>query len=225
MTPLEKISSHYIHEKKAIQWLDQICSEHDWVTIESKNGKLIGHDFEHVQFDIKLQGISKRWYRLSGLVALGANELVDIQPLEVMGASVLPTEKLEQDPWCSLCISPDRNASYLPLGDRLCSMVLALHDDLTLAKSIPLMELFLVHDYEEHQWILGYYSTGLSLNDDESEYYDSIPSEIRNLSHHFACIEDELQCSAFSHEERQSLIDDEMRAASEEIHKKKHIED
>lgn len=225
MTPLEKISSHYTHEKKAMQWLDQICSEHDWVTIESKNGELKGQDFEHVQFNIELQGVSKRWYRLSGVVALGTNGLVDIYPSEVMGRSVLPTEILEQDPWCSLCISPDRDASHLPLGDRLCSMILALHDDLTLAKSMPLMELFLVHDYEEHKWILGYFSTGISLDNDDCEYFDRIPSEIRHLSHHFACIEDELQCSSFSIEERQSLIDEEMRAATKEIRKKKQVEE
>tara|TARA_B110001452_G_C15221150_1_gene423362 strand:+ start:1376 stop:2053 length:678 start_codon:yes stop_codon:yes gene_type:complete len=225
MTPLEKISSYFIHEKKAMEWLDSICSGNDWVTIESKNGGDKSYNCEHVQFEIRLQGESKRRYRIWGMVALGEEGLVKIQPLSVYGAVESSNGILEQDPWCSLCISPDIKSPHLPLGDQLCSMVLALHNDRVLAKSIPLLEMFLVHDYEEHQWILGYYSTGLSLNDDESEYYDSIPSEIRNLSHHLTCIEDELQCSAFSHEERQSLIDGEMRAASEEIHKKKHIEE
>jgi hypothetical protein len=224
MTPLEKISSKYTHEKKAMQWLDHICAEHDWVTIKSNNGEEKGFKKEHVRFDILLQGESKRRYLIRGMVGLGEKGLVEFL-LKVCGATKPSTEIIEQDPWCSLCISPDINSSHLPLGDRLCSMILALHNDLTLAKSMPLLEMFLAHDYEEHQWILGYFSTGIELNNDDYGYYDRIPSEIRNLSHHFKCIEDELQCSSFSIDERQSLIDEEMRAATKEIRNKKQVEE
>ena len=225
MTPLEKISSHYPHERRAMQWLDHICSGHDWVTVESTHGENKGYNFEYVEFEITLRGESKRKYMICGMVAQGENELVEIHQFEVRGAVSQDTEPTVQDPWCSLCISPQTGVTNLPLGDRLSSMILSLHNDDELAKSIPLLELFLAHGSEEHQWILGYYSTGISLNDDEHECYQQIPIEIRNLSHHFACIEDELQGSVYSAEERQSFLDEEMRAISREIQERKQVEE
>tara|TARA_B110000211_G_C14036041_1_gene534566 strand:+ start:923 stop:1600 length:678 start_codon:yes stop_codon:yes gene_type:complete len=225
MTPLEKISLHYPHERKAMQWLDSICSGHDWVAVESTLGETKGYDFEHVLFEITLKGESKRMYRISGMVTLGEHGLVEVHPIEVMGSILPSNEPQKHDPWCSLCISTQRGEDDLPLGDRLGSMVLALRNDKALAKSIPLLELFLAHDSEEHQWIFGYFSTGISLDDDENEVYGQIPIELRNLSHHFACIEDDLQGSVYSSEERQSILDDEMRAISQEIRERKQVEE
>ena len=225
MTPLEKISSHYPHEKKAMEWLDSICSGHDWVAVESKQGETKGYDFEHVTFEITLKAESKRMYHICGMVALGKNELVSLHQIEVKGTVPQPYEPAVQDLWCSLCISTQRGEGDLPLGDRLGSMVLALRNDKVLAKSIPLLELFLAHDSEEHQWILGYFSTGISLDDDEHEVFDQIPIELRNLSHHFACIEDELQGSVYSTEERQNILDNEMRSISKEIRASKQVEE
>ena len=225
MTPLEKISSNYPHERRAMQWLDQICSDLDWVAVESTYGEHKGYDFEHVTFEITLKAESKRMYHICGMVALGKNELVSLQQIEVKGTVPQLNEPAVQDPWCSLCISTQRGEGDLPLGDRLGSMILALRNDKVLAKSIPLLELFLAHGSEEHQWILGYFSTGISLDDDEHEVYDQIPIELRNLSHHFACIEDELQGSVYSSEKRQSILDNEMRAISQGIRERKQVEE
>ena len=225
MTPLEKISSDYPHEKKAMQWLDSICSGHDWVAVESTQGETKGYDFEHVTFEITLKAESKRMYHICGMVALGKSELVSLHQIEVKGTVPQPYEPAVQDLWCSLCISTQRGEGDLPLGDRLSSMILALRNDKVLAKSIPLLELFLAHDSEEHQWILGYFSTGISLDDDEHEVFDQIPIELRNLSHHFACIEDELQGSVYSTEERQNILDNEMRSISKEIRGSKQVEE
>ncbi|MGY8728460.1 MAG: hypothetical protein ACKVKS_04430 [Candidatus Poseidoniales archaeon] len=223
MTPLEKISSHYTHEERAMQWLDQICTEQDWVTIESTEIIQKGSAPDSVQFDIEIQGDSTRGYRLSGMVALGRHGLVAIQPLIVLGATEITTELLGNDPWCLLCISPEMDESQLPLGDRLCSMILALHDDHTLAKSMPLLDLFLAHDYEEHQWIRGYQSTGIALVEGDDEFYDSVPNELRHLDHHFSCLEDELQYAAYSPKDKQIVFDDEMREAAEETRQKKQM--
>jgi len=208
-----------------MQWLDHICSGHNWVTVASTHDENKSYNFEHVEFEITLKGESKRRYVICGTVALGENELVGIHQFEVRGAVSQYTEPALQDPWCSLCISPQTMETNLPLGDHLSSMILALRNDNELAKSMPLLELFLAHGSEEHQWILGYYSTGISLNDDEHEFYQQIPIEIRNLSHHFACIEDELQGSVYSAEERQSFLDEEMRAISREIQERKQVEE
>lgn len=223
MTPLKKISSLYPQERRAMEWLDNICSGLDWVAVESAQGENKSYNFEHVTFEITLKGESKRMYQICGMVALGENELVEIHAFEVRGTVSQFTEPQAQDLWCSLCIGTQRGEGDLPLGDRLSSMILALRNDRKLAKSIPLLEMFLAHDSEEHQWISGYFSTGISLDDDEHEVYAQIPVEIRNLSHHFACIEDELQGSAYSLEERQNLIDDEMRAISQEIRERKQV--
>lgn len=208
-----------------MEWLDSICSGHDWVAVESKQGETKGYDFEHVTFEITLKAESKRMYHICGMVALGKNELVSLHQIEVKGTVPQPYEPAVQDLWCSLCISTQRGEGDLPLGDRLGSMVLALRNDKVLAKSIPLLELFLAHDSEEHQWILGYFSTGISLDDDEHEVFDQIPIELRNLSHHFACIEDELQGSVYSTEERQNILDNEMRSISKEIRASKQVEE
>ena len=58
MTPLEKIASYYENEKKAIQWLNQICSENEWVTIESQENAV--SDVDVVHFQIELKGESQR---------------------------------------------------------------------------------------------------------------------------------------------------------------------
>lgn len=208
-----------------MEWLDSICSGHDWVAVESKQGETKGYDFEHVTFEITLKAESKRMYHICGMVALGKNELVSLHQIEVKGTVPQPYEPAVEDLWCSLCISTQRGEGDLPLGDRLGSMVLALRNDKVLAKSIPLLELFLAHDSEEHQWILGYFSTGISLDDDEHEVFDQIPIELRNLSHHFACIEDELQGSVYSTEERQNILDNEMRSISKEIRGSKQVEE
>ena len=223
MTPLEKISSHYAHEKRAMQWLDQICTEQAWVNIESTDVKQKDSRPDYVQFDIEIQGESKRGYLLSGMVTLGKHGLVAIQPLIVLGATEMPTELLGNDPWCLLCISPIMDESQIPLGDRLCSMILALHNDQTLAKSIPLLELFLAHDYEEHQWIRGYHSTGIALVEGDDEFYHSVPNELRHLDHHFSCLEDELQYAAYSPKDKQIVFDEEMREAAQETRDKKQM--
>jgi hypothetical protein len=225
MTPLEKISSLYPHERRAMKWLDNICSGLDWVTVESAQGEDKNFIFDYVTFEITLKGESKRIYQICGMVALGENELVAIHEFEVRGTVSQFTEPPVQDLWCSLCIGPKREATPLPLGDRLSSMILALRNDIVLAKSIPMLELFLAHGSEDHQWISGYFSTGISLDDDEHGYYTQIPIEIRNLSHHFTCIEDELQGSVYSSEERQNIIDDEMRAISQEIRERKQVQE
>ena len=199
-----------------MQWLDQICSDLDWVAVESTYGEHKGYDFEHVTFEITLKAESKRMYHICGMVALGKNELVSLHQIEVKGTVPQLNEPAVQDPWCSLCISTQRGEGDLPLGDRLCSMILALHDDHTLAKSMPLLDLFLAHDYEEHQWIRGYQSTGIALVEGDDEFYDSVPNELRHLDHHFSCLEDELQYAAYSPKDKQIVFDDEMREAAEE---------
>ena len=223
MTPLEKIASHFTHEERAIQWLNQICSENEWVTLESQSK--IDNDVDMVYYKIQLQGESQRRYRITGAVARGEGCLVSLLPEHIIGADEQADERDGMDAWCSLCLNPIGRGLELPLGDRLCSLLLALHNDLQLAKSIAIMDLFLAHDHNDHKWIIGYHSEGMYLSGENKELYDLVPEEIRHLNHHFSCIDGEIQLESLSEEDAQLLFDQEMRAATKEIRKKKQVEE
>ena len=219
MKPLEKIASYYENEKKAIQWLKQICSENEWVTIESQDNAV--SDIDVVHFQIELKGESQRTYRIEGVIARGEDSLVSLQPEHISGIDEKADERDGKVAWCSLCLNPSETDIQLPLGDRLCSLLLALQNDVELAKSIALVNLFLAHDYSEHKWIIGYHSDGMYLPCEETELYDLIPEDIRQLNYHFSCIEDELQYACMSENEKQMIIDEEVHRASEKIREKK----
>jgi len=87
------------------------------------------------------------------------------------------------------------------------------------------MDLFLAHDHNDHKWIIGYHSEGMYLSGENKELYDLVPEEIRHLNHHFSCIDGEIQLESLNEEDAQLLFDEEMRAATKEIRKKKQVEE
>jgi hypothetical protein len=221
MTPLETIASHFTHEKRAIQWLNQICTGNEWVSIESRYKDEI--DVDVVNFNIELQGESLRKYRIVGAVTRGEKSLVSLMPEQVLGTDEQADEQDGMDAWCSLCLNPIGRNSELPLGDRLCSLLLALHNDIQLAKSIAIIDLFLAHDHNDHKWIIGYHSEGMYLPGEDKELYELVPEEIRHLNHHFYCIEDDLQFASLNEEDAQLIFDEEIHIASNKIRKKKQF--
>ena len=56
---------------------------------------------------------------------------------------------------------------------------------------------------------------------EETELYDLIPEDIRQLNYHLSCLEDELRFAYMSENEKQAIIDEEMHRASEKIREKK----
>ena len=222
MTPLEKICSPFPNEHRAITWLYGFTSQHDWITMESENATCKNPDgFPVVDFRIELNAKSRRRYKIVGRIIQTEWELAKIQPTEVSGTSSEENEELGGEGWCQLCISSSENGELLPIGDQLISMVLAMHDDISLAQQIPLLELFLVHEQKEHQWIQAYLSDGIVLEQNDPDLYQMIPDEIRYLDHHFSCMEDGLQYTEFTEEDRQAIFDDEIRIQSQKIREKK----
>jgi len=190
--------------------------------MESENATCKNPDgFPVVDFRIELEAKSRRRYRIVGRIMQTEWELAKIQPTEVSGTSLEDTEELGGEGWCHLCIISSENGELLPIGDQLISMVLAMHDDVALAQQIPLLELFLVHEQKEYQWIQAYLSDGIVLKQNDAELYQMIPDEIRYLDHHFSCMEDELQYAEFTEEDRQAIFDDEIRIQAQKIREKK----
>ncbi len=190
--------------------------------MESENATCKNPDgFPVVDFRIELEAKSRRRYRIVGRIMQTEWELAKIQPTEVSGTSSEDTEELGGEGWCHLCIISSENGELLPIGDQLISMVLAMHDDVALAQQIPLLELFLVHEQKEYQWIQAYLSDGIVLKQNDAELYQMIPDEIRYLDHHFSCMEDELQYAEFTEEDRQAIFDDEIRIQAQKIREKK----
>jgi len=222
MTPLEKICSPFANEQRAIAWLYGFTSQQDWIEIESEHATCKNPDeFPVVDFKIQLKAKSKRRYKIIGRILQSECEIAIIQPIQVLGTGSEETEDFGSEKWCNLCITPSEYGELLPLGDQLISIVLAMHDDIALAQQIPLLELFLVHEQKEYQWIEAYISDGIVLGYSDPEFYKMIPDEIRYLDHHFSCMEDELQYASFTDGERQAIYDEEMRHQVQKIREKK----
>lgn len=222
MTPLEKICSPFTNEQRAIAWLYGFISEQDWIEIESEHATCTNpDDFPVVDFQIQLKAKSKRRYKIIGRILQTECEIAIIQPIQVSGTGSEEIEEFGSEKWCNLCINPSEYGELLPLGDQLISMVLGMHDDIALAQQIPLLELFLVHEKKEFQWIDAYTSDGIVLGQSDPDYYKMIPDEIRFLEHHFSCMGDVLQYTEFTEDDRQAIYDEEIRHQVQKIREKK----
>ena len=100
-------------------------------------------------------------------------------------------------------------------------MVLGLHDDEKVSALIPLLEMVLLQEAEDHQWIQSYSADGISLEQNDMELYDTIPLELRLLAHHFDCRQGDIQYAALSNEEKQEIFNEEMRLQCPSIREKK----
>lgn len=222
MNALEEMCQPFESEKRAMEWLHALCSEYEWMSVDSEEVKSENTgELPVVNYKLNLQSKSGRKYRIVGQAMLTEHDITETQPILVFGSVAEPIETLEKVSWCQLCISPSGKGQNVPLADRLVSMVLGLHDDEKLSALIPLLEMFLLHEAEDHQWIQSYYSDGISLEQNDMELYDIIPLELRLLAHHFDCIQDEIQYVALSNEEKQEIFNEEMRLQCQKIREKK----
>ena len=99
---------------------------------------------------VRVRGRSGRHYEV---VASSSNRLIQQEPwkTEVVGAAWkrdFDSEKTRAYT-AKLCLNIHENKEHLPVGDRLASLALSLHNDVKLAMEIPLVAQFIVCPREE----------------------------------------------------------------------------
>ena len=234
MTPLEKYCSFTLSEKRALKWLNSICKNQKWVSIHSSERIDAGNERTVLEIEMTIESLSERIYELIMCVEIKENRIGKIFESALRGKVNLGIARErelswhEQERlWCSLCLEVSHeHEQNLPLCDLLVSMALGLRDDKSTARQLPMLDLFLAHDEKEHIWIENYDFNGLDTGIYGRDYEKLVPIEIRMLCHKFACINDELQGSAFENLGRFEIIANEMKKESLKIRRNKlsHVE-
>ena len=228
MTLIENFSRDMPLEHKAIQWLTSFCETEPWVQLRSSKNTTDECEIPLLNVELIVESVSNRRYELNIYAGIGEQKIVQLFQPSLRGKINLESQLDEQDScfdeeryWCNLCLEVEDEHESLPFGDHLITLALALRDDVSTAKKIPLLDMFLAHDEDEHVWIEGYYISGPETGIYDREDEKLIPLGIRTLCHKFSCLEDELACSSFGEDERYKIIEEEMRTAAVEIRKNK----
>ena len=228
MTLIEHYSKHMPIEHKAIQWLTSFCETEPWVQLRSSKNTTDECEIPLLNVELIVESVSNRRYELNIYAGIGEQRIVQLFQPSLRGKINLESQLDEQDScfdkeryWCYLCLEVEDEHEFLPFGDHLITLALALRDDVNTAKKIPLLDMFLAHDEAEHVWIEGYYISGPETGIYDREDEKLIPLGIRTLCHKFSCLEDELACSSFGEDERYKIIEEQMRTATVEIRKNK----
>ncbi len=234
MTPLEKYCSFTPSEKRAMKWLNSICKDQKWVNIHSFERFDVENERTVLEIEMTVESLSERIYELTICVGINENKFGRIFESTLRGKvnlGVALEHELswheQERMWCSLCLGVSHeHEENLPLCDHLVSMALGLRDDKGTAMRLPMLDLFLAHDEKDHIWIESYDLNGPETGIYGCDYGKLVPLEIRMLCHKFACINDELQGSAFENFARFDIIADEMKKESLKIRRTKlgHLE-
>lgn len=228
MTPLQKYCSLIPSEYKAMMWLESICKNQDWVKIHSSEHPDVENNRAVIMIEMTIRSLSQRIYELTTGISIEKNKFVIVFEPTLRG-KVNVGDSYEQELswydqerlWCSLCLDVIYEHRKLPLCDQLVSMALGLRDDVSTAKRLPMLDLFLAHDQTDHVWIEGYDLNGPERRCKDIDDEKLIPIDVRMLCHKFACMIEELQYSAFEDYHRYDIIGEEMRKEAVKIRRNK----
>tara|TARA_B110001452_G_scaffold174760_1_gene146468 strand:+ start:147 stop:851 length:705 start_codon:yes stop_codon:yes gene_type:complete len=228
MTPLEKYCLLLPSEYKAMRWLESICKNQDWVKIHSSEHPDVEGKRAVIVIEMTIHSLSQRIYELTMGISIEKNRFVIVVEPTLRG-KVNVGESYEQELswhdherlWCTLCLDVSYEHRKLPFCDQLVSMALGLRDDVSTARRLPMLDLFLAHDQTDHVWIEGYDLNGPERRGRGIDDEKLIPMDIRMLCHKFACMIEELQYSAFEDYDRYDIIGEEMRNEAVKIRRNK----
>jgi len=126
-------------EKRSMELLTSIVEANTWLEYQQQS---------NVQITMFVKGESRRWYAIEARRD-GALIGCDAQPwsLNVRGGA-RKRDVVHNNKYCpNLCINPHRTAK-MPIGDKIASLCLSLHNDRTTAMNIPLLAQFIVASRE-----------------------------------------------------------------------------